>query len=93
MMQDGRNSANVQVYNEKEISAAAAGQGRGDDGLYGGRSGRIGMVGGDNVWHAGVFEDALERARSVAPACSGGVAVWINWGCVVEVVVLARSYV
>jgi hypothetical protein len=33
---------------EMEISAAP-----GDDGLYGGRSGRIGLVGGDNVWHAG----------------------------------------
>jgi hypothetical protein len=65
----------------------------GDDGLYGGRSGRIGMVGGDNAWHAGALEDAQERARSVAPACSSGVAVWINWGCVVNVVVLADSCV
>lgn len=53
----------------------------------------MGMVGGDNVWHAGVYEDAQERARSVAPACSGGVAVWINWGCVEGVIVLARSCV
>jgi hypothetical protein len=47
-VQEGRNIANVQFYDQKEISAVP-----GDDGLYGGRSRRIGMVGGDNVWHAG----------------------------------------
>jgi hypothetical protein len=39
----------------------------------------------------GALEDAQERARSVAPACSSGVAVWINWGCVVNVVVLVLA--
>ena len=49
-MQGGRKRAIVQFYSEKEMEISAA---PGDDGLYGGRSGRIGLVSGDNVWHAG----------------------------------------
>jgi hypothetical protein len=45
-----------------EISAAP-----GDDGLYGGRSGRIGLVSGDNVWHAGGVRTMHRR----------GLAAWL----------------
>jgi hypothetical protein len=67
-----------------EISAAP-----GDDGLYGGRSGRIGLVSGDNVWHAG----------GVRTMHRSGLAAWLpraQWrrgmdllGGVVNVVVLS----
>jgi hypothetical protein len=37
---------------------------------------RIGMVGGDDVWHTGVSKTHWQRARSVAHAHNGGVAVY-----------------
>jgi hypothetical protein len=37
---------------------------------------RIGMVGGDDVWHAGVSKTHWQSARSVAHARSGGVAAY-----------------
>lgn len=87
-MQRGRNSANVQFYDQKEISAEP-----GDDGLYGGRSRRIGLVGGDNVWHAG----GASRTHR------GGLAAWLPRaavasrygppGGVVNIVCLVGSYV
>jgi hypothetical protein len=58
-----------------EISAAP-----GDDGLYGGRSGRIGLVSGDNVWHAGGLGRCTGAGSQRGSRVHSGVAVWICWG-------------
>jgi hypothetical protein len=67
-----------------EISAAP-----GDDGLYGGRSGRIGLVSGDNVWHAG----GLGRCTGAGSQRGSRVQQWRRGmdllGGVVDVVVLS----